>query len=438
MQSEKVPQRSTNLVFWRAVSFLGAAKVAAVSSQALALPIAIKYCGLETYSLYLAMVALTMLPASFLIRLSPAFVGRTAFLSTFGDKAKASLHFKTGVLLSAIGAVVSLLVSLFVVLFAAHAPTMKPNFDFANLVSFLTLLVLTIGSGFVMAVETHQSGMQESDLQARRALISSAVSILCLVFFVPAYGTLLSLVLSINAVQFVSRLINAFLYLKRHSFLRDGAWPKRKDLSRGAAESIPFTVVSGPFVFLSFHCPIVLLSLEPQNEIAPFAIVMIQLSIQLVGFLNLVIVPIVPAIAAAVANDQIRSLNRYLYWGVVFLIAASLSFVMVGYLLMPYALTHLSISKPMWLQQMVFSVSLACGALLESYLLSAAMLLKSQTVARRVYFHLGFRSVLCAIVVYLCVQADTPVYVIPALALSYWLYTLPILISYVRLMRKAM
>jgi hypothetical protein len=294
--------------FLTSVGFSLISKVASVGVQFLAIPVAIASCGMATYVLYVQMVALTLGPCVFLIRLGPRFVGIIAVHFSNRDYSQLVAVARKGWLLTALA---SLLVCCAIAI-TPFVPSFKTYFSQQGVLEgFAILSFATLFGGILQSVEAVQLGMHESHFISACYAISNILCGVLLITAVPVFANLLSLILVLHVTPLLARTILAILFFARHRkhFLCNLLQIHQSQPI--VLDAVSYTFIAGFCSYLGFQAPMLsLTSSAPLGESQTLALAF-QFTLQGLGLMGVVFVPIVPIFADCLNSGNLKQLRRY-------------------------------------------------------------------------------------------------------------------------------
>lgn len=289
-------------------------KAAAFGTQILAIPIAVRYCGLDTYALYLSLVAASLAPSILLLRLGPSFIARVAGHHQLRDRKALSAEFRNSIGLTLLNCIAAGLLS-------AAALYWLPITQFfsgltqpgINVLPALVLLsALNIVGCLFATIESFQAGLHETHMLYARSTISNVISLFLLLVIVPISPTLLTLVVILQVVPFLTRLANALLFM----------WRQRSILSHPSSgyptnilsDALRFTFTVGFCAYVGFQAPLLILTTQTDVARAGFYAVAMQLVLQLQGLITVAMAPTIPALANAISAGEMYMVTRVKRW----------------------------------------------------------------------------------------------------------------------------
>ncbi len=381
-----------NRRFLLAVVFSIISKVVSFGVQVMAIPIAISYCGMSTYVLYVQTVAVSLGPCVLLLRLGPRFVGIISILHSNGDSGQLTMTTRKGLYYTIIACGVAGSVTV--------AVLFSPKFQFFSQqpevkLAFIILGCSSLVGGLFQSIEAIQSGMHETHLISASYTISNVLSILLIVTAIPVFANLISLVIVLHVVPLISRTIFAISFLFRHRenlFTLSGV--NRTDHSI-LLDAVNYTFMSGFCAYLGFQAPfLALTSTSMEVGVSQILTLAFQFSLQALGLLGIVFVPMVPVMANAWNSGDLMLLASYRR-NILFIIFGSVFVGMaVGTIAGLWSLSFLNISR-FQLISAVVSAGAFLGILgLEQFLTTYLLTIASGTVALRVYVITCLRSIL--------------------------------------------
>lgn len=368
--------RFRNRRFLMAVVFSIASKVASMGVQLLAIPIAISYCGMSTYVLYVQMVALSLGPCVFLLRLGPRFVGIVSILHSEGNYSQLAAVAKKGLLLTAFACVAVSLIAAAV----PFVPRFEGFFRYRDVsIGFAILSFATLIGGLLQSVEAVQSGMHETHLISACYTISNVLCSLLLVTVIPIFANLLSLILVLHVIPLVSRSILAASFLFRHRNHFFSVAPQVERKNSVGLDALSYTLMSGFCSYLGFQAPMLALS-SSSSELGVSQVLTLafQFTLQALGLLGIVFVPMVPVMASAWNSSDFKLLARYRKSIILIVFGATFVGAAVGIVLGLLSLKDLNVTEGQLISIVasagVFLSVLALEQFLTTYLLTTSSL----------------------------------------------------------------
>jgi hypothetical protein len=286
-------------------------KMSAVALQALALPLAIKFCGAELYATYLSLVAASLLPSVLLMRLGPAITARVAKLSGINDQNGLGLLFTNSLVLAFSNAGLSAILALIALTTIPVEHILPPTISAQSIYTTLTILAcVSIGGAMFMTIETFQAGMHETHTLAIRATVSNILAAIAITAFIPRYPSIYTLILALQLIPFAARIINALAFLRNyHSYF---ALDKvnRGYLRNLIPDALGYTLVAGLGNYIYYQLPILLITTLVYGSIATALTIAIDVLMQSLRGLNIFLSPSIPALADAVASRDFKAFRR--------------------------------------------------------------------------------------------------------------------------------
>jgi len=378
-----------------------ASKISAVALQLIAVPIAIKACGAEAYSLYLGLVAASMLPSVFLMRMGPAFIAKISSTYETGDLPKLAVLLRG-----------SLLITIANAFLAGVAATLALNYLPLNIifgksplaqdvVHYITILsLISIGGALFSTIEAFQAGLHQTHVLAIRATVSNIVAALSLVFVLPAAPNVLTLILTIQAIPFAFRLINAVFFItsERRMFYSDIS---TKGALKGIfSDAISFTLVAGVSNYAGYQLPLLLVSTMLAGPMVGVITISIDVILQLIRGLGVILGPSVPALAGAHRAHDRKSVRRLIL--TIFISGNVLAGTVAVTSLAAVSLFHASIDLPRDVLMLLVSSASAFYWMLTLETISASSIyaIGSEPSISRTYISQALRCFTSSLVVF--------------------------------------
>lgn len=311
-------------------------KIAAFVTQILAIPIALKYCGANTYALYLGLVALSLGPSVVLVRFGPDFVARISKLQHLHDSTLLAATFKTALKMTLATCLAALSVAIGVVWFLPLGDYLDRLAETGNvsLQPIVLLVSISIIGGLFATIESVQAGLHETHMLFVRSTISNVISAVFVFVVVPRNPSLLTLICTFQVIPFLTRLVNAIYFISRNWDLLSKTGTSGAPVSSLLADAFAFTVMSGVCAYLAFQAPILYLSAE-SGALGSLYAISLHLVLQVQGVVLVIVAPVVPALASAYASGDRVVVQRYWRFAVygvtvVGLLGASTAIVMIA------------------------------------------------------------------------------------------------------------
>ena len=311
ISSETLNVRSfRNRRFTLAVIGSLAAKGCAFGTQVLAIPFAIHFCGLPTYTLYLSLVAASLAPSMVLLRLGPRFVSEIAVMRQRGDEDGIAAHFRKSVVVTT----VNCLLATVVVAALLSTQGFRSLFEGVGTESqvtlpLLALAVMSIVGGFIMTIEAVQSGLHETHILNARAAVANVLSCVLLCVAIPLYPSLWMLILVLQGVPLLTRVLNTIVFVWRYRslVLLQSGRP-----AHILGDALKFTFTAGFCAYFATQAPLLLITTQVSDpSIAGMSAISIQIALQLLGLSMVLLAPCVPAMADAFAASDLEAVNQY-------------------------------------------------------------------------------------------------------------------------------
>ncbi|MCC7338458.1 MAG: hypothetical protein IT422_25485 [Pirellulaceae bacterium] len=284
--------------------------MAAFATQVLAIPIAIRYCGLDTYALYLSLVAASLAPSILLLRLGPSFISSVAKFHRLDDRHSLSAYFRNSIGLTSLNCVAAGLLSVaaFCLLPVDHffKDLSAPGTTIVPTLAVLSFLSIT--GCFLSTVEAYQAGLHETHVLYVRSTVSNGLAIALLFVIIPFYPSVVGLLIVLQVVPFVTRLLNAafFIWRQRMTLLL----PSGDRTTNILGDAVRYTFMAGFCAYTGTQVPLLILTTQSNTNRAGLYAVAIQLVLQLQGVIAVMMAPTVPAIANALAAGEVKTVRR--------------------------------------------------------------------------------------------------------------------------------
>ncbi len=283
----------------------------AFATQVLAIPIAIHWCGLPTYTLYLSLVAASLAPTMLLLRLGPKYVGMIATLHSTNDSNGIAAYFWKGMVLTTVSCLLAFLASMALIAIPnASSIFAGLTLDTVSLPLALLCGVSIIG-GFCQTIEQVQCGFHETHYINLRAGVANVISCATLLTFVPLFPNVITLIVALQVIPLISRIVNSAIFILRYRVVFKDFRPQ---VCRVAvlSDALKFTFVAGFCAYMGVQAPLLLLATQTRSaEIAHASALSLQIVLQLLSIAGFLLVPSIPAIASAWAAADYESVRRY-------------------------------------------------------------------------------------------------------------------------------
>ncbi|TWT52122.1 hypothetical protein [Allorhodopirellula solitaria] len=297
--------------FRQGVASLATSKILALLLQVLAIPIAVRELGSQQYATYISLVAASLLPSVFLLRLGPAFAARVAMLWRGEDHSKLSAEVQSAVVLSLGNALLAALVSFAMLATVPLGWLLGPaNEHAAGLLAAMSLL--SILGGVLMVLESIQVGLHETRWLGVQAGLANGLAILMLVVYFPSRPSIWTLFIALQVIPFTCRLANAAAMVLIHLAIFSRWHVRIGSIQELSGPAFRYTIVAGLGSYMGLQLPILLVSsLGTETMSAAFAIAM-QISMQFIRGFGVVLGPLVPAVSDMIAENRYASIStRY-------------------------------------------------------------------------------------------------------------------------------
>ncbi len=286
-----------------------ASKVATLSVQLLAMPIAIRSLTPERFALYAMLAAAMGWLGVANIGIGPGLVVRTATAAASHDRAREVRLFASA-LIPVLALALTLGTTLLVLLNLVPVPALfGENYadDAMTIQAGLSILIVFVLLRAVFSVaEAAQAGYQENYFVNLRGAVSGFFSLIA-VFAVSRYApSVIGMILAVNGPLILAQGINTIWFLRRRPYLvpgiRDFEWQECRSL---LGTGITFVLAGTVGNYLNHQFPIILIgrALDVQST-ATFAAVM-NVFVLAFGIVTMCALPLWPAIADSLARGEI-------------------------------------------------------------------------------------------------------------------------------------
>jgi O-antigen/teichoic acid export membrane protein len=285
-----------------------ASKVATLSVQLLAMPIAIRSLAPERFALY-AMLAAAMGWLSIAnIGIGPGLVVKTATAAASHDRAREVRLFASA-LIPVLALALTLGITLLLLLNAVPVTALfGENYagDATTIRAGLSILIVFVLLRAVFSVaEAAQAGHQENHLINLRGAVGGFFSLIAIIAVSWSAPSVIGMILAVNAPLILAQGFNAGWFLRRRPYLlprlRDFEWQECKSLM---VAGVTFMLAGTVGNYLNHQFPVILIgrALDAQAT-ATFAAVMNAFILAL-GIVTMFALPLWPAIADSLARGE--------------------------------------------------------------------------------------------------------------------------------------
>jgi O-antigen/teichoic acid export membrane protein len=293
------------------VAASGVSKLTALFAKFFAIPIAITYCGSQTYTLYLGLVAASMFPSILLLRMGPPYIARVSRLHQADDFEGLAVAFRASLVLTGFNAILtSIFFVCLILIFPLQALVSSGDGNDVSLVLPLVVLTsTTILGGFLSTVEAFQAGLHETHVLSLRATVANVFTAVFLIFLVPVLPGLFSLIFVLQLIPFITRVGNCLLFISRH---RRNVFETRfayADVRELLPDAWGFTFVAGFCGFVGFQLPILLVTTIASGPLVSVLAIAFNVILQLISSLSLILGPAIPALANATATQDYKAVQ---------------------------------------------------------------------------------------------------------------------------------
>ncbi len=387
--------------FRQGVAALATSKMLAIGLQLLAIPIAIKSLGSQQYAAYIGLVAASLLPSVFLLRMGPAFTSKIAALKRgekWGELAEVA---QSAIVLSLGNALLAISAGTLFLLLARSKSVIDLGVQ-NSAALFCVMSLVSILGGVLAVLETIQVGLHETRWLGVQASISNIIAILVLCIYFPSHANLWTFFFAMQIIPFVLRLLNAAVMLRLHSPLFRRPKAKLTMAKELAGPAIRYTAVAGVGNYASLQFPILAFSAFGPEAISVAFVVSMQVVMQCIRGLGVVLGPLVPAVSDMVASKDYLSARRQ-YFRLLLLCNLLGAGGTAAWLAASFALVGSFEVPQSSLSAMFFSAGLfTWGMILESGLSSWIFAVGSTTEVNFTYRTALVRSFFACLAVILC------------------------------------
>lgn len=374
-------------------------KASALAVQLVAVPFGIAYCGLQQYTQYVTLVALSMLPAVLLLRLGPSFTAKYASAYRRNNRSEADTLFAVSTIGTTAHVTLATVAALLVTTCAPLQTVVDPSGSLGAFPAFysFTLFFIAIAGGVFTGVEAAQAGAHETHLLATRSVVANLASFACIVIVTPLWNNIFTFVLALQIIPFSLRAVNAIFFIARHH--PDALVPRKtQELKKVFTSTIKdawvFTLLSGPVNFLALNAPILLFAAIPDERLSAWLIVAMTLLVQAIRGMSLALGPVVPAIADAHSSGNSTQVRKYKSNLAMFAIALGAMTIACAMLVSPIAIA-LDVNVPPRFTAIAVPLAFFAACLFfESTIATTVYALGDHKATHRVYAIVIARSVI--------------------------------------------
>lgn len=391
-------------------------KSAAFATQIIAIPVAIGYCGLDTYALYLSLVAASLAPAILLLRLGPSFVASVARFHQVDNQIALATHFRNSIGLTLVNCLAAGLLSIaafYLLPLDKYFAGLSRGVDSVRPALFL-LSSLSILGCFFSTVESFQAGLHETHVLNARSVVSNILACVCLFTLLPFYPTVIGLIVVLQAIPFSTRFLNAslFIWRQRSTLLQSQLSMPTKILG----DSLRYTFTAGFCAYAGFQAPLLILTTQTDGRRAALYAIALQLVLQLQGVVAVMLAPTIPAIANAQESGEsatVNNIRRGTMWAInaMGILAIVVSIFLCNWISPATELSHLS-KLIIAISSAIFFWSMAFESFLFTYILTVG----TASVRNSVYIFQAIRGLLVTLVAFLLTISGLDVWAISAMA----------------------
>ncbi len=319
-----------------------ASKIAGIGVQLLAIPLAVRALGPQQFALYAMMAAAAGWLTLAGVGVGPSLTVRVA--SCLGDQRRESHLFLSGlfpVALASIAAGAAFLAASWMLPLATIFGQ-RTIVDATEVRLGLSVLaVMLVLQAIASVVESAQIGYQETHIQNIRGLVGNLATVATVVSVATWWPSIIGLILAVSGPALLARLVNGIQFLTRrpHLLAHARSWSPRDSWAL-VRDGISFAMAGGVGAFLTVQAPVILVGRTVGTiEAASFAAAM-NLFVVAAGMVTMVMTPLWPAVADAMAHrDRLwlqGSYRRLLGFGLAYALAAAASVGAGGHLIMRF------------------------------------------------------------------------------------------------------
>jgi hypothetical protein len=304
-----IPLQQLSRRFSLAVGFSLASKIASFVVQLLAVPFAISYCGVDTYVLYVQLVALSLGPCVLILRLGPRFVGVVSILYTEKNYSDLSDVIRRGFQVTAFSAIIAA----GFMLILPFSPWSIVAFESRDVFIGFSIIGLSyILNAFLNYFESIQTGFQETYLVAFSYTLSSITCCVLLFVLLPICSNLVTFVLILHVVPAFSRSLQVFTFAIRNQDLLHRQSQEKGISPPVLSDAFGYTMMTGACMYVGFQAPmLMLIANSSESAVRQFITLAFQFILQALGVMGIVFVPMVPVLANAWKSHDHIILKRY-------------------------------------------------------------------------------------------------------------------------------
>lgn len=300
--------RAQRLVWGLVTSFIS--KGAAFVTQLLAIPVAIKFCGVSVYADYLTVLAASLAPSVFLLRFGPDFVSKVSTFHFSADDGELASYLQRSFKLTLVNCLIAGFVAIVVISTVPLDYLLGREQSAGLLVPLVVLSGMQVVSGCFATVEAFQAGVHETHILYIRSTFSNVIAALLLFLLIPFAHSLLVLLLVLQGVPFITRFANFAVFLVRNSKLWNSASHANVSYRTLLTDSLGYTFAMGFCGYLAFQFPLLLFLSETGPVDGEIYAISLQIVLQLQGLIVVLLAPVVPAIGGAIAEGDATSIFR--------------------------------------------------------------------------------------------------------------------------------
>ena len=326
--------RTRRLLYACGTSLLS--KVSAVAVQFIAFPVAIRCLGSAGFVLYTMVASFLAWLALASIGAGPALTVVIATADAKSDVKQQALILSSVFILTLIVVVPFTAILIPVVLAFPVCRVFGPQYahDEQMIVnSLLFIIALLFLHAIFSIVEAAQLGFQEQHHLNIRGSFSNLLSIAAILLVLPAFPSVLALLMAVQVPSYATRLANALLFFRNRPFLL----PKFSLYSWEVAAPLFFAGVVFLFAacignYLCHYFPIILAGRSFSSDAAATFASVMNLMVLAAGMISMVTIPMRSGIGNAIASNDtswIQRMTRY-----VFLAGTTFSILFAAFLLL--------------------------------------------------------------------------------------------------------
>lgn len=290
-----------------------AARCAGAVIQLAAIPVVINSLGIESYTAYASILAISGWASLVTLRNGPSFVGHVAHLSAVGAQSTVAGIWQPALLVTGASALLGVCITA-VVIYAVGLAIFLPPQVSTMLVELWGILIFLILAQLVQTslspLSDVQAGLQETYLLNVRDLVGSVLSAAAILLAFPKWPTLWAVVLAIHVPRLAATVVNAASLFRRHPWLAAcSIKPMWRAYLPLAAEGAAYSAVAGISAYLCHSAPILFMTqFAPAHSAAEY-VVLLQLVLQAFAVVSLLTNPVIPAVRDAVSCHDLAWLR---------------------------------------------------------------------------------------------------------------------------------